>query len=208
MLDAPPITTKRATRRALLAASGAAGAVLILVLSLLAGVGWLYLLRSLGWFTLGPRLGDSLPLLRLAGFDGQPLVRVAVAWLLAGIVFGLALIRVDPWRRAVLGGVLGLLLLLFASQAAFALAGNLRLSAVLWDRVPGFGPWCEALLFAAGSALPRRIAKLERSRSRVVLFRARTAVHDLLLGSRQHGNAGEDKRDRHEVDGDRGGASP
>jgi hypothetical protein len=207
MLDAPPIATKRATR-ALLAASGAAGAALILVLSLLAGVGWLYLLRSLGWFTLGPRLGDSLPLLHLAGFDGQPLVRVAVAWLLAGIVFGLALIRVDPWRRAVLAGVLGLVLLLFASQAAFALAENLRLSAVLWDRVPGFGPWFEALLFAAGSALPRPIAKLERSRSRIVLSRGLTGVHDLLLGSRQHGNAGENERDGHEVDGNRGGASP
>jgi hypothetical protein len=163
MLDAPPIATKRATR-VLLTASGAAGAVLILVLSLLAGVGWLYLLRSLGWFTLGPRLGDSLPLLHLAGFDGQPLVRDAVAWLLAGIVFGLALIRIAPWRRALLAGVLGLALLLFASQAAFALAENLRLSAVLVDRAPGVGPWFEALVFAAGSALPRPMDQLRGSR--------------------------------------------
>jgi hypothetical protein len=207
MLDAPPIATKRATR-AVLAASGAAGAVLILVLSLLAGVGWLYLLRSLGWFTLGPRLGDSLPLLRLAGFDGQPLVRVGVAWLLAGIVLGLALIRVDPWRRAALAAGLGLVLLLFASQAAFALAENLRLSAVLLDRVPGFGPWFEALLFAAGSALPRPIAKLERSRWRVVLSQGRAGVRDLLLGSRQHGNAREHERDGHEMDANRGGGSP
>jgi hypothetical protein len=203
MLDAPPVATQRATR-ALLAMSGAAGAVLLLVLSLLAGAGWLYLLRSLGWFTVGPRLGDSLPLLRLAGFDGQPLVRDAVAWLLAGMVFGLALIRIDPWRRAALAGALGLALLLFASQAAFALAENLRVSAVLLDRAPGLGPWFEALVFAAGSALPRPVAKLQGSRRQVVLSRGRTGAHDLLLRARQHRNAGEDERDGHEVDGNRG----
>jgi hypothetical protein len=107
---------------------------LILVLSLLAGVGWLYLLRSLGWFTLGPRQGDSLPLLHLAGFDGQPLVRVPIAWLLGGIVFGLALIRVEPWCRAVLAGGSVWWCCCSPRRRRFALAENLRLNAVLVDR--------------------------------------------------------------------------
>jgi hypothetical protein len=207
MLDAH-VTTTRRTTRAIVSVSGGAAALVMLLLSLLAGVGWLYVLRSLQWFALGPQLGDSLPLLRLAGFDGQPLVRVAVAWMLAGMAFGVALIRVNPLRRAALAGVLGVLLLLFASQAAFALADNLKLSAVLWDRGPGFGPWFEALLFAAGSALPRPIAKLQRSHSRVVLNGGRTGVRNLLLGRREHGNARQDDGDGEHVDGGRGGGSP
>jgi hypothetical protein len=51
------------------------------------------------------------------------------------------------------------LVLLFASQAAFALADNLRLSDVLWSHLPGLGPGVEALLFAAGCALPRPMAR-------------------------------------------------
>ena len=54
------------------------------LVGLLAGYGWLYVLRGLGWLGAGPAVGDALPLLQLAGFDGQPLLRVVVAWLLAG----------------------------------------------------------------------------------------------------------------------------
>ena len=38
-------------------------------------VGLLYGFRGLGWFSRGPRIGDALPLLQLAGFDGQPFGR-------------------------------------------------------------------------------------------------------------------------------------
>jgi hypothetical protein len=41
-----------------------------------ASVGLLYHLRHLRWLAIGPRIPDSLPLLQLAGFDGQPLARV------------------------------------------------------------------------------------------------------------------------------------
>jgi enterochelin esterase-like enzyme len=137
-----------------LAAVGAAVALGVLA-SMLVGTGLLYGLRGLHSFALGPRVADSLPLLQLAGFDGQPLVRVAAAWLLAGAVFGLLLIRVRPLPRACLVAALGLVLLLFASDASYALARNDPLSQVLWNRAPGTGPWLEALLVAAGSALPR-----------------------------------------------------
>jgi hypothetical protein len=153
------------TLRALVAVAAGVAIVVLLLLCLLAGTGLLYGLRGQRWFGAGARIGDSLPLLQLAGFDGQPLARVAAAWLPAGMIFGIALIRVKPLRRTAIAGMLGLLVLLFASDAAFALARNLRLSQVLSDRAPGFGPWLEALLFAAGSALPRPFARLQRRRS-------------------------------------------
>ena len=127
------------------------------IIALLTGTGLLYGLRGLGWLPAGPRLGDALPLLQLAGFDGQPLIRVAAAWLLTGAVLGLALIRVRPTARVVIVGGLGLLVLLFASEACFALARNLRLSAVLAHRVPGDGVWFEGLLLVAGAALAGRL---------------------------------------------------
>jgi hypothetical protein len=152
----------RHTLRTLVAVAAGVATVLLLLLCLLAGTGLLYGLRGLGWFSVGAPIGDSLPLLQLAGFDGQPLARVAAAWLPAGMIFGLALIRVKPLRRTAMAGVFGLLVLIFASDAAYALTRNLRLSQVLSDRAPGFGPWLEALLFAAGSALPRPFARLRR----------------------------------------------
>jgi hypothetical protein len=161
-LDEPAIAATRATRttRALVAVLAAGAAMVLLLASLLAGMGWLYALRGLRWFAVGPRVGDALPLLQLAGFDAQPLARVAIAWLLVGMVFGVALIRVPARRRTILAGgyaVLAVLVLLLASDAAFALAQNLRLSHVLGHRAPGFGPWLEGLLFAAGSVLPGRL---------------------------------------------------
>ncbi|HTX30847.1 MAG TPA: alpha/beta hydrolase-fold protein [Solirubrobacteraceae bacterium] len=137
--------------RGVVASVGVGFAVIFAVLT---GTGLLYGLRGLGWLAAGPRLGDALPLLQLAGFDGQPLARVAAAWLLAGVVLGLVLIRVRPSARVVVVAGFGLLLVLFASEASFALARNLRLSAVLADRVPGSGAWFEGVLLAAGAALP------------------------------------------------------
>jgi hypothetical protein len=161
----------RHTLRTLVVAAVGVAIVLLLLVCLLAGTGLLYGLRGLRWFGLGARIEDSLPLLQLAGFDGQPLARVAAAWLPAGMVFGLALIRLKPLQRTAIAGMLGLLALLFASDAAFALARNLRLSYVLSGRAPGLGAWLEALLFAAGSALPRPFARLRWRRSPVSVNR-------------------------------------
>src|ERR1700733_4549160 len=92
-------------------AGGTVAFMLAVIVGLLAGYGWLYVLRGTGWFASGPSVGDSLPLLQLAGFDGQPLLRVAVAFVLAGALVGLAAVRVPPLRRGTLAGALGLVLL-------------------------------------------------------------------------------------------------
>ncbi len=162
---------------------GLAG-VLLLPVCLLAGIGLLYVLRGIGWFALGPHISDSLPLLQLAGFDGQPIARVAAAWLPIGVVFGLALPRVRPLVLAAGSAVAGALLLIAASNASYALADNLRLTAVLWHRLPPPGPWLEALLFAAGAALPQLVRRLRSRRADGLLpgklaVRGRTAKRTL-----------------------------
>ncbi len=106
-----------------------------------------------GWFALGPHIRDSLPLLQLAGFDGQPIGRVAAAWLPIGYAFGLAVPRAKPLWLALGAAAFGALLLVAASNASFALADNLRLTAVLWHRLPPLGPWLEAGLFAHRSVV-------------------------------------------------------
>ena len=202
MLACMSVTAERfGVSRAARAMTSTCTVILASLAGLLAGAGWLYALRGLGWFAVGPRVGDSLPLLQLAGFDGQPLLRVVIAWLPAGVAAGLALVRVSPLRRAVLLGTLGLIVLLFASQASYALARNLSFSSVLSDRTPGLGPWLEGALFAAGSALwARPLAHRQARASRGQGIGSRLAgLRNLRLGDRQYGDASEQHRDRDQV---------
>jgi enterochelin esterase-like enzyme len=134
----------------------------VLVLCAVVGTGLLYSLRGLNLLSFGPSIPDSLPLLQLAGFDAQPAVRVAVAWLAAGVVLGLALalLRVAPARRPLLTALAGALLLVLGSDASSALARNLNFHAVLVGRVPRAGTWLEALLLAAGAGAPSAVARV------------------------------------------------
>ncbi len=134
-------------------------AALAVVCAVPAAVGWLYALRGFGWFALGPRVSDALPLLQLARTDSQPLLRVAFAWVLTGVVAGAATRRMPRLPRAAAGGGACLVLLALASQGSYALARNYRFSQILFSRSPGNGPWVEALLFAAGCVL---LAKSQR----------------------------------------------
>ena len=193
--------------------AGARGATAILALlaGLLAGLGWLYVLRGLGWLAIGPNIRDSLPLLQLAGFDIQPLGRVVAAWFAAGIVAGVALIGVPRRWRVLLAGVVGVVLLLFASQASFALTRNLRLSDVIWSRRPGTGPLLEALLLAAGCALPGRVprgllAHLAQRSAAGATVAWLERVRDLGLRRGQRRNARKHQRDGEEM-GDVGGGA-
>lgn len=128
-------------------------AVLAIVCTVPAAVGWLYALRGVGWFALGPHVSDALPLLQLARTDGQPLLRVGVAWVLTGVVAGAALRRIPRLPRVAISGGACLVLLLLVSQASYGLARNYRFSQIVFSRTPGNGPWVEAILFAAGCGL-------------------------------------------------------
>jgi enterochelin esterase-like enzyme len=140
-----------------------AAAAVLVVVSVFVGVGLLYAVRGLGWLPLGPRIPDSLPLLALAHHDGQPLTRVALAWVATGAAFGILTAWIAPQRRVLVALLPALILLLFASDASLALAQNLRLGGVLWSRIPPSGAWLGALLFALGAAIPQPVLRLRRS---------------------------------------------
>ncbi len=154
-MHAPPARAARSAAHAPLAGVAVVAAVL-------AGVGWLYALRGFGWLAVGTHIGDALQLLQLAGADAQPLLRIALAWIGAGLVAGLVLRRAArPWRLLIAGAP-ALITLLLASQASYALARNLNFAHILWYRPPGLGPWVEAVLFAGGSCLPARSRASDR----------------------------------------------
>ncbi|MEA2214349.1 MAG: hypothetical protein QOF83_4297 [Solirubrobacteraceae bacterium] len=186
--------------------SVAVGVIATAIIGDLTGYGWLYLVRDMGWFSVGPRIGDSLPLLQLASADGQPLLAVVVAWLLAGGVAGLVTVRLAPHRRAVVLGLTALVALLIASQASYAVARNLRFRDVLLTRGPGLGPWVEALIFTLGCALPRGsvLRRLGRRRNRQLGLGGGPLGH-LGLSPGERGHAAQHHGDRDQVNGDRRG---
>lgn len=134
---------------------------MLIVLALVAGMGWLYLLRDLGWLDAGPRLAGALPLEQLARADDQPLARIALAWLPAGAVAGLALAAVGTaprLRRGLTIAMLALVLLFVTGATADAIAIS---ADDVVDRIPdqaaNAGAWAElALIFIGSLAAPRR----------------------------------------------------
>jgi hypothetical protein len=106
--------TARATR--------AAGVVLVVVATTLAGIGWLDLMRRWGLLHgTRPLLPEALPLQRLAGNGAQPLPRVILAWLpavlFAGGVLRMLGLRSRPLRGAVAFAGCALLLLALGGLA-------------------------------------------------------------------------------------------
>jgi hypothetical protein len=200
-------TLRRGGGAALRRGGGSAASALIVVAGLLAGTGWLYVLRGLHWLAVGPRVSDALPLLQLAASDGQPLVRVVVAWILAGALTGVALAEVTPHRRAALALVLALAVLLLASQASYALARNIAFSSTVFSRSPGLGPVLEACAFALGCWLPRPVDRGQRPGTR------RRSIVSVISGFDDRGVSGSERRhggqhdhDRQPVQHARGGA--
>jgi hypothetical protein len=179
----------------------------IVVAGLLAGTGWLYVLRGLGWLRVGPRISDALPLLQLAASDGQPLVRVVLAWTLAGALAGVAMMELARNRRAALALVLALVVLLVASQASYALARNLAFSSTVFSRSPGLGPVLEACAFALGCWLPRPADHGQRpGTGRRSLVSVISGFDDRVMGGGERRHAGQHGRDRQSVQHARGSA--
>ena len=134
-----------------------AGAVVAVVLAAVAGgIGWLYALRHVGLLKVGPRLADALPLQRLAGGAGQPLARVVVAWLPAGLVAGIGVGLVSRLRRPGRGlavFVLALALVLVGAAASDSVTHSEPIRRHLDEQPHRMATWLAAGLMALGAAL-------------------------------------------------------
>jgi hypothetical protein len=134
----------------------------IAIVSVLAGIGWLYTLRKAGALDAGPRFHEALPLQRLAGNADQPLARLVLAWLPAGLLAGFALRSVgfsSAASRATWMLLVALLLLLLAGAVSDAVTASEPLRDH-WSEQPGRAAiWLPTVLVAAGAAIPRRVSR-------------------------------------------------
>jgi hypothetical protein len=131
------------------------------ILAVLGATGWLYLLRDVGALDAGPRVSGALPLQQLAGEDAQPLLRVVLAWLPAGVVAGLGLARLTYLGVVARAGVVALtagLLLVGAGAAEDAAAISDPVPSHLLAQLQRPGNWAAFVLLVTGSFLagPRR----------------------------------------------------
>jgi hypothetical protein len=89
------------------------------VLVVAAATGWLYVARNVGLLALGPHVGGALPLEQLSRADDQPLLRLVVVWVPAGVVAAALLSR---WARlpraAVLIAIAGIAFVLLVAGGA------------------------------------------------------------------------------------------
>src|SRR4051794_5622523 len=81
--DVQPLSRGAGTRvlRALAFAAAVLGTIVAVVGAVVAGTGWLYLLRHTSVLAVGPSFRGALPLQQLAGGSAQPLGRMAAAWI-------------------------------------------------------------------------------------------------------------------------------
>lgn len=152
-----PAARWRSRRRGRL---GGLAATAVTAVSVFGGLGWLYLLFKAGLVGWGPHLGGALPLQQLAGSSGQPIVRVAVAWLSAGAIAGVVVARLTSWRHPdVVAGVIAALLLTLAGAASDAVANSQALAPRLAAQLGHPGLIGSVLFMVAGAAGASRLAR-------------------------------------------------
>ena len=151
------MTARRAQEAASATARHAARAVamvLVVIAVTAAALGWLDVLRRAGVLHgAGPKLRDALALQRLAGGAAQPLGRLALAWLPAGVAGGALLALIGMRRRIPRGALLfcGCAALLLALDAAAdAITASEPLSAHLSAQPGRLSIWAAAALAGLG----------------------------------------------------------
>jgi hypothetical protein len=154
-----------AVLRATSTAAGLAGRLgrsLVILVSVIlvtgAGVGWLYVLRSGHVAGAGPHVAEALPLQRLARDDAQPLLRLVLAWLPAGLVAGFAVQAAWPLARpvrALVVAAIALATLVVGGAASDAVTANLRFSGELHAQYGRSAIWLAVALMALGALIPR-----------------------------------------------------
>jgi hypothetical protein len=135
-------------------------AVALATLALVAGMGWLYLLRDIGALGAGPHMARALPLQQLDRSDAQPLLRIAVAWLPAGWAAGAALAwglrGASRWTRAAVTLALAVVVLFATAALADAVAVSGDVVSRLPEQLSREGIWAEIGFLVIGSLLAGR----------------------------------------------------
>jgi hypothetical protein len=134
------------------------GLVLAVLAAALCGYGWLYLLRDARALDAGPQVPGALALQRLARTDAQPLLRVLVAWVPAGLVVGLAAARLGALGRvvrALLAGALTYVTVVLLTAGADSVTHSDRLSQHLSAQFGRAAALVPAAVVAACAALLR-----------------------------------------------------
>ncbi len=126
------------------------------MVSVVAGTGWLYILRELHFPASGPLLDGALPLQQLAGGASQPLSRMLAAWLPAGLALGVtlaALIRIPRVLRVALVVPSSALLLIAANAVSDSIAQNDPLKQHISSSLDRSGVWLAVGLLALGTLI-------------------------------------------------------
>jgi hypothetical protein len=110
---------------------------------------------------IGPRPAGALPLEQLDGTDGQPLARMALAWLPVGVAAGALLGAFTRSARAVVLGALTVIaaaMLLLSAAASDAIANNEPFRQDLATPLGAAGVWVSLVLLVIGAAIGERVA--------------------------------------------------
>ena len=143
-------------------------AVLVVIVAVAAGVGWLYLLRDLHAVDVGRSFAGALPLERLARADAQPLGRLVVAWVPAGLVAGLALGAIGVGTRAgraLAVAPVALLTVFLTSAASEAVTASEPLSRHLSPVAGRPSLWLAAGLMTLGALIVPPSGRRDRERA-------------------------------------------
>jgi hypothetical protein len=130
-------------------------AVVLGVVTPVAGVGLLYLLRSAHIAGAGRNIAWSLPLEQLAGADAQPLARVALAWLAVGVVTGALLAtftHTPPFVTLPIVGLVAAAVLIVSAGMSVAVENNQPLLSRLGAPLPDAGAWLAVAFLLIGAA--------------------------------------------------------
>ena len=139
-------------------AARALAATAVLIVAIGAALGWLYLIRANHALAAGPSLREALPLQRLAGQDRQPLLRVLVAWVPAGLLAaaGLAaLTRMGRGARAAVAGLVCFALLFALGAESDVVTASDPLGPHVAPQLERPATWLAAAIFAACALIPR-----------------------------------------------------
>lgn len=150
--------------RAVLFAAAVLGTIAAIAAAVVAGTGWLYLIRHTRVLAFGPRFGGALPLQQLAGGSAQPLGRMLAAWLPAGLALGLSLAwitRLPRWARAAVAVLGATVLLSTGSVVSDAIAQNEPLASHIRSGLARPGVWLSIALVGVGvlAAPPWRLRR-------------------------------------------------